>query len=96
MHGASFVSDRLAGATASIRVFDYKAAPTTVNAAGPQKRGSLCAKSEFPECVRCAILAPHHGTLRDEDDFSGGARFEDFFVGASGFGQRKLFANDGA
>src|SRR4029077_15132195 len=34
--------------------------------------------------------------LRNENDFSGGAGFEDLFVCARGFGERQLFADDWA
>src|SRR5258708_39426561 len=37
-----------------------------------------------------------NNTLRNEDDFSGGAGLEDFFVGVLGFGEGQLFADDGA
>jgi hypothetical protein len=50
--------------------------------------------------VRGSVALPSatgwNTTLRDKNDLAGGAGFEDLFVGAGGFGERQLFADDWA
>ena|SRR6266436_1582707 len=60
---------------------------------GRKRESTLSTKTELPS-VRS--VSETDGALWNQDDFSGGARFEDFFVSAGGFGEGEFFADDGA
>src|SRR5947209_4644288 len=54
------------------------------------------AERSYPGQRHPLLAAGSNTTLRNEDDFSCSAGFEDFFVGARGLGERQLLADDRA